>query len=136
MLDELRDRMNHFLDSRQVAVLSAWGWGQPWALPVQYHRQGQVIDCLLPAWSDLLSLLDEDPRLHLVIPDETSNGNRWLQVKGTARRLAAPDWSDWQLPGAAHTPPKSRYTVIRITPQRIDLFDESRGWGFRETLDC
>jgi len=27
------------------------------------------------------------------------------------------------------------YLVIHVTPQRIDLFDESRGWGARETLE-
>jgi hypothetical protein len=27
------------------------------------------------------------------------------------------------------------YYVIRVTPEQIDLFDESQGWGVRETLE-
>ena len=27
------------------------------------------------------------------------------------------------------------YLVVRVTPQRMDLFDEGRGWGTRETLE-
>jgi len=26
------------------------------------------------------------------------------------------------------------YLVVRVTPERIDLFDERWGWGARETL--
>jgi hypothetical protein len=27
------------------------------------------------------------------------------------------------------------YLAMRVTPQRIDLVDESQGWGVSETLD-
>jgi len=45
---------------------------------------------------------------------------RWLQYLGTA---CIADSSD------------ERYATIHIMPERIDLIDESRGWGARETLD-
>jgi len=59
----------------------------------------------------------------------------WLQVQGKARPLAAPDWGRL-LPGeTARTWPESCYCVLRVTPTRLDLIDESKGWGARETLE-
>lgn len=135
MLDKLRQRIADFLDARQTAVLCAWGWKRPWALPVQYRCRGLEIECLLPRWADLLSLLAEDSRLLLVVTDDQSNSARWLEVQGTAQRVASPVWGDWMLPAAARPQPENRYAVTRITPRRLDLIDESQGWGFRETLE-
>jgi hypothetical protein len=135
MLDELRHHIARYLDARQTAVLSAWGWQHPWALPVQYRRRGLEIECLLPRWADLLSLLAEDSRLLLVVTDDQSDSTRWLEVQGTAQRVATPVWGDWTLPAAARPQPENRYAVIRITPRRLDLIDDSQGWGFRETLE-
>ena len=28
-----------------------------------------------------------------------------------------------------------RYVTVNLTPKRVDLIDESHGWGARETLD-
>jgi len=45
---------------------------------------------------------------------------RWLQYRGTAHIADSTD---------------ERYATIHIVPERIDLIDEDRGWGVRETLD-
>ena len=40
------------------------------------------------------------------------------------------------LPAGVNVPtPDELYLVVRVTPRRIDLLDENRGWGARETLD-
>lgn len=90
--------------------------------------------------------LEQNPQVLLVIHDYpptnsspqaggSEGGLRWLQYLGTAQPLDSPDWSEL-LPAATATPLlDDLYIVIRVTPERIDLIDESRGWGARETLD-
>ena len=38
-------------------------------------------------------------------------------------------------PHSCNFPPPDLFLVVRITLHRIDLVDETRGWGARETLD-
>jgi len=133
MLDELRDRIASFLDARQTAVLCAWGWGQPWALPVRYRRQALEITCLLPAWAGIGTALDDDDGVLLIVQDAQASETRWLQYQGKAIICDELDWAAWGLPPKGL--PQNRYTVLCLIPRRIDLIDEARGWGFRETLD-
>ncbi|MFQ5854307.1 MAG: pyridoxamine 5'-phosphate oxidase family protein [Anaerolineae bacterium] len=142
MLEELRDRMTAFLSHHRVCVLSTAGAQGAWAMPVRYRNRGLEVDCLLPRWADVAYHVEQDPHVLLVIQDPPSSplvgGTRgglcWLQYQGFARPVAAPDW-EGLLPGwTASTSPDELYLVIRVTPERIDLFDESRGWGARETL--
>ena len=51
---------------------------------------------------------------------QDANPMRWLQYLGTACIVESTD---------------EQYTTIHIMPERIDLIDESHGWGARETLD-
>jgi len=69
-------------------------------------------------------------------PDDLSSGAslRWLQIQGAARPVAAPDWNGLLPQGTSNALPDELCRVVRVTPQRIDLFDESQGWGARETL--
>jgi nitroimidazol reductase NimA-like FMN-containing flavoprotein (pyridoxamine 5'-phosphate oxidase superfamily) len=142
LLDKLRERMAAYLTQHRVCVLSTAGSEDAWAMPVRYRNHGLEVDCLLPRWADVAYHLEQDPRVMLVILDtrETSEvwppALRWLQVRGTARPVEGPDWAGL-LPEDTHTsvPPDSLYLVVRVTPERIDLLDESRGWGVRETLD-
>jgi hypothetical protein len=144
MLDELRDQIASYLAHHRVCIISTAGAQGAWAMPVRYHSRGLEVDCLVPRWADVAYHLEQDPRacpehsrrVMLVIPAANGNGLRWLQYQGTARPVAAPDWAEL-LPGWMSTaPPDELYLVIRMTPQRIDLFDESRGWGVRETLEA
>jgi nitroimidazol reductase NimA-like FMN-containing flavoprotein (pyridoxamine 5'-phosphate oxidase superfamily) len=142
MLDELRERIATYLAEHQVCVLSTAGSEDAWAMPVHYRSHGLEIDCLLPRWADVAYHLEQDPRVMLVILDTRKTSEvlppalRWLQVRGTARPVEEPDW-ETLLPEETRTsvPPDKLYLVVRVAPERIDLLDESRGWGVRETLD-
>ena len=136
MLDELRERMTAYLAEHQVCILSTTGAEGAWAMPVRYRNHGLEVDCLLPRWSDAAYHLEQDPRVMLVFLDAATNSLRWLQVLGTARPVENPDWTGL-LPEGSPTaiPPDDLYLVVRVTPWRIDLLDESLGWGVRETLD-
>jgi len=143
MIDELCDRITTYLAQRQVCVISAAGPEGARAMPVYYRSSGLEVDCLLPRWADVAYYLERDPRVALVIWDasacggqgRTTPGSRWLRCLGTARPVAQPDWNAL-LPKDAHIPtPDELYLVVRVTPSRIDLMDETRGWGARETLD-
>jgi hypothetical protein len=92
-----------------------------WAVIAQYQNRGLELDCLLPRWSDAVYHLEQDLHTLVIILDAQSSHSRWLQYRG----IASVD------PALAN----DRYFAIHITPERIDLIDETRGWGARETLD-
>ena len=90
-------------------------------------------DCLLPHWADVAYHLEQDPRVTLVVQDDSVPLLRWLRCLGTVHLVEQPDW-DALLPKGMNTPtPNELYLVVRVTPQWIDLLDES--WGAQETLD-
>jgi len=141
--DKLRDQIAAYLAYHDVCVLSTAGTQGAWAMPVRYRNHGLEVECLVPRWADVAYHLEQDPhacpehsrRVVLIVQACYAASLRWLQVQGTARPVTAPDWTEL-LPGrASATPTDELYRVIRVTPQRIDLFDESRGWGARETLE-
>lgn len=143
MLDELRDRIIAYLGEHQVCVLSTTGPEGPRAMPVRYRNLGLEIECLLPRWTDVAYDLQQDPRVMLIVQDisacgeqsRTTPGLRWLQCVGTAQPVERPDWTALLPTGTSLASPGDLYLVVRVTPRRIDLMDESRGWGGRETLD-
>jgi hypothetical protein len=111
-------------------------------MPVRYRNVGLEVDCLLPRWADVAYYIEQDPHVLLVILDspptgggEPGGGLRWLQYRGTAQPISSPDWDRLLPEGTPRVRPEERYVAIRITPERIDLIDESYGWGARETLD-
>ncbi len=135
MLDKLRDRMAAYLSQHRVCVISAAGPDGARAIPARYRNAGLEVDCLLPRWADVAYYLEQDGRVALVVQDTGAQGLRWLRCLGAAHLVEQPDW-DALLPKGAHTPaPDELYLVVRVTPRRIDLLDESRGWGARETLE-
>jgi len=135
MLDELRERMAAYLAHHRVCVLSTVSAQGSWAMPVQYRGRGLEVECLIPRWADVAYYLEQNPHVLLVIQGCYVAGLHWLQYRGVARPVAAPDWEVWLPQWASAIPPDELYLVIRVTPKRITLFDESRGWGARETLD-
>ena len=136
MLDELRQRISQTLVAHQVCVIGACGWNdRPWMLPAAYRSRGLEIECLLPRWAELIFHLDEDPEVLLVIRESQAETSRWLEYRGRADIQEVPDWTEWGLSLEERNQPQNRYAVLHITPERIDLIDESRGWGYRETLD-
>jgi len=142
LLDKLRDQMTAYLSQHQVCVLSIAGRGSPLAMPVRYRLaleasvgQGLEVECLVPRWADMAYHLEQDPKVLLVIQGCQVGGLRWLKFQGTARPVAAPNWDELLPTWTSSVPPGDLYLVVRVTPQRIDLFDESQGWGVRETLE-
>lgn len=135
MLDKLRDRITNYLSQHQVCVLSIARGEGAWAMPVHYRSRGLEVDCLVPRWADVAYHLEQDPRVILVIRDTRAPTLRWLQILGDVQIIEQPDWTGL-LPGKMTAPaPNDLYLVVRVTPKRIDLIDESQGWGARETLD-
>jgi len=71
---------------------------------------------------------------HACASPASPDPERWLQYQGWSRLVSAAAWVS--IPGGL-TPQQAneRFLVVALTPQRLDLFDERRGWGARETLD-
>lgn len=121
LLDGLRERIIRYLEQNRMCVVSTSGVLGAWAVPAQYESHGLEIDCLLPAWSDALYHLERDPRALVIVPDVDAGTSRWLQYCGIAQ--------------VSSCGPDKRYVAIHLTPERVDLIDENRGWGARETLE-
>ncbi len=121
MLDELRDRITYYLTQNQVCIVSTSGTLGAWAIPARYESRGLEIDCLLPAWSDPIYHLEQDPHALVIVLDTQSGPCHWLQYRGIARLDPCPAGD--------------RYVAVHVTPERLDLIDERRGWGARETLE-
>jgi len=118
VLDELRDRVISYLSQNRVCVIATSGSLGAWAVPAQYDNAGLELNCRLPRWSDALFHIEQESQVMAIIQD--ANPMRWLQYRGTAQITDLTD---------------ERYATIHIVPERIDLIDEDRGWGIRETLD-
>jgi len=118
VLDELRNRVISYLSQNRVCVIATSGSPGPWAVSAQYDNSGLELNCRLPRWSDALFHIEQEPRVMAVIQD--ANPLRWLQYLGTASITDSTD---------------DQYATVHIVPERIDLIDESRSWGSRETLD-
>jgi len=135
MLDKLRDQIASYLSHHGVCILSTTGAQGAWAMPVRYRSRGLEVECLVPRWADVAYHLEQNPHVLLIIQTCYTSGLRWLQVQGTARPVAAPDWDQLLPRWVSSVPPGDLYLVFHVTPERIDLVDESRGWGVRETLE-
>ncbi|HSF83166.1 MAG TPA: hypothetical protein VLA49_18150 [Anaerolineales bacterium] len=120
MLDELRDHIISYLSQNRVCVITTTGSQGAWATVARYDNNGLELNCRLPRWSDTIYHLENDPRTIVIITNAKSVESSWLELRGTAHITEILD---------------DRYVTVRITPNRIDLIDESRGWGSRETLE-
>jgi len=135
MLEKLRDQIASYLSHHEVCILSTTGAQEAWAMPVRYRSRGLEVECLVPRWADVAYHLEQNPHVLLIIQTCYASGLRWLQIQGLARPVAAPDWDQLLPRWASGVPPGDLYLVVRVTPERIDLVDESQGWGVRETLE-
>ena len=121
MIDELRERIVAYLSQNQVGVISTSGQLGAWSVTAQYQNRGLELECRVPRWSDAIYHLEQDPHALVTILDDTSDSSRWMQYRG----IACVDSSIAD----------DRFATIHITPERVDLIDEARGWGARETLE-
>ncbi|NUM43334.1 MAG: hypothetical protein HUU38_01400 [Anaerolineales bacterium] len=140
MLNRLRERLTDLLAHQNVCIFSAnepggASGGGVWAVPVRYHSHGLAVDCLVPRWADASFYLEQNPQVLLIIRSSDGVPLRWLQYRGRAHILPAPDWPELLPKEDAQTPPETRYLAVRIQPTRIDLIDEAKGWGVLESLE-
>lgn len=134
-MNELRDRIAAYLDKHRVCIISTSGKVGAWAMPAWYRSRGLEVECLVPRWADVTYHLEQNPQALLIIHDPESMRLRWLQYRGSAQPISSPDWSQLSPEGTSGVRPEEQYVAFRMMPERIDLIDESRGWGARETLD-
>ena len=137
-MNVLRERMRNFLSTNRVGVLTISGTEGTWAMPVRYRAENLELDCLVPRWADIAYHVELHPGVLIVILSvflSPKDPLLWLQYKGNARPVTSPDWSGLLPQSASEALAKDMYLVLRIVPERIDLLDESRGWGARETLE-
>lgn len=120
MIDKLRDQITRELAAHQVGVLSLATPAGPLAMPVRYQTRGLELECLLPRWSDLAYHLEEPRTAVLVVLVPPDGAQRWLRYEG----VASPT------PASADL-----HQIIQVRPVRIDLIDQQKGWGARETLE-
>ncbi len=135
MLNELRNRISAFTSQHQFCVISARGETSASAAPAWLFHHGLELFCLLPRWSDVLYHLEQDPHVMVIILDTQSKALRWLQYRGCAQAIQSKDLEQVLPHGTPNMQVDDRFVAVRITAERIDLIDENRGWGARETLD-
>jgi len=124
-----------YLSRHRACIVCSSGKAGASAVLVWYRNVKLEVDCLVPRWADVTYQIEENPRVLLIVPAGRSGGLRWLEYRGMARPLVSPDWRRLLSAGTSYARPENRYLAIRVTPERLDLVDESRGWGARETLE-
>ena len=122
MIDDLRARIEARLAAGHTGVVSTRGDVGAWAIPVRYVARGLEVECLVPRWADALYHLSADARALLVVAEASAERLRWIEYRAHASVV----------PATVDAP----YVAVVLRPARIDLLDEDRGWGARETLDC
>lgn len=106
-----------------------------YALPVRFRIHGPHVECRVPTWSGVGDRLPEKPEVTLVAVAEPGPNLRWLFIRGQATLVPDPDWQGLEPTDRTGIAPEDLYQILRIRPRRIELIDEQRGWGYRETAD-
>jgi len=134
LLNQLRDLFASYLTQQDVCILCTLGAQGAWAMPVRYRLltemdpPGLTLACRAPFWADGLYYLQRDARVTIIVPLGPPPITRWLQVQGMAR-LPQPLVSTPQAADAA------LYQEVQVLVHRLNLFDESQGWGVQEMLE-
>ena len=123
------------LSAHRTCVLATATTDGASIIPVRYRNLRLEVECLLPRWADVTYYVEQDPRVSLVVHATNPSALRWLQLQGTACAVDTPPWDGLLPEGIQQTRPEDLYLVVRVTPRRLELVDETRGWGVRETLD-
>lgn len=127
--EALRVQLAHQLASATTGVLCAAG-GAP--LLVRYHSRHLAVTCVLPRWADLAYVIEARPVVTLIIA-LADDATCWLQYEGLATLVERADGGLGESPAMPAAP--AGYLLLAIRPLRLDLFDQGRGWGARDTLE-
>jgi hypothetical protein len=139
--DEHRKQFAAFLAHQRTCIISTITSQGTWAMPVWYRPRSVSsgsaldVDCLIPRWADVAHHLAETAEVLLIVLASSGAGLRWLQIRGRAQPVEAPDWTRLLPRWASTVQPDALYQVVRVNPSRIDLVDEDLGWGVMETLE-
>lgn len=106
-----------------------------YALPVRFRVRGPAVECRVPTWSGVGDMLTASGEVTLVAVADSEPELSWLFVRGPATVVPEPEWAGLLPPDVGRVDPDDLYQLIRIQPRRIELIDERRGWGCRETAD-
>lgn len=115
----------------RYAVLGIGGY----SLLVRFRVRGLIVECSVPTWSGLSDLLENIEEVTLVVIKNSDTDLCWVFVRGTGRIIENQEWEDLVPSEHGLVEPEDIYYLLSIEPKRIELFDEQRGWGFRETAD-
>lgn len=113
------------------AVLGVDGY----ALPVRFRVCGPIVECSVPTWSGVSELLETIEEVTLVAVKNSEANLSWIFLRGEGSIIKNQDWEGLVPSERSLVDPGDLYQLLRIDPKRIELFDEQRGWGYRETAD-
>jgi hypothetical protein len=140
--NEQRKEFATFLAHQRTCIISTIASQGVWAMPVWYRptsgassSRALEMDCLVPRWADIAHHLAKTAEVLLIVQASSGVGLRWLQIRGTAQPVEAPNWSRLLPRWASKVQPDALYQVVRVSPSRIDLFDEDLSWGVQGTLE-
>lgn len=106
-----------------------------YTLPVPFRVRGQKVECRVPTWSGVGDLLEITRQVTLVVVQNSESGLRWVFLRGLGKVIKDPDWEDFGPLETGGINMGDLYELLRIEPEHMELFDEQKGWGFRETVD-
>ncbi|MBU3114525.1 hypothetical protein [Clostridium lacusfryxellense] len=102
---------------------------------MRFRVRGLIVECSVPTWSGLSDLLENIEEVTLVVIKNSDTDLSWVFVRGTGRIIENQEWEALVPSEHGLVEPEDIYYLLSIEPKRIELFDEQRGWGFRETAD-
>lgn len=115
----------------EYATLEVAGY----TLPVPFRVCRQTVECRVPTWSGVADLLETTRQVTLVVVQNSENGLRWVFLRGLGKVIKDPDWEGFGPLQIGWTNIGDLYQLLRIEPKHMELFDEQKGWGYRETAD-
>jgi nitroimidazol reductase NimA-like FMN-containing flavoprotein (pyridoxamine 5'-phosphate oxidase superfamily) len=130
--EELEERLEHFLATHWMGVLSTIGKNGPIGTPVEYHGIGRILYILPQPNSPKMKAMQRDPRVCFAVYGENSSwvsvqgaqifGNAEFIEPGTADHEYAMSIYRWessaaQLGNSLDKPPQ--ITMLKIDPDRI-----------------
>lgn len=137
MWTRLREQITNSLANQRVCIFSVNARGESgvWTIPARCRSRGLEVECLLPRWADAAFYLENEPQVLLIFQEPGGAPLGWLQYRGCARLLTSPNWAELLPAEEGGCRPEARYVVAHVQPSRIDVVDESRGWGVLESLE-
>ena len=104
-------------------------------IPSRVRVRGTIVECLVPTWAGLGDMLERPREARLAVVVEAGPALSWVFIRGNASLVMNPDLEGLTLPGVGRANRTDLYESVRVEPVRIEIVDERRGWGYRETVD-